>query len=88
VSSSCAVKLALSVEEEAVLKKMRAATLEARELRVELKALPPQDSPAADQPRRGEITVRLEELRRRFKELQQELRLANEEKLRRLGHLP
>lgn len=82
--SCCAPKLALSHEEEAVLKVMRGLTVEARALRAELKGLDPQAAAS----RRGELAGRLEQLRVLFREQKEELRLANEEKLRRLGHIP
>jgi len=84
---SCAPKLALSVEEEAVLKVMRGYTEEARALRAELKSLA-RAGGEAGAARQQAIAVRLEELRGLFKAQKEALRLANEEKLRRLGHIP
>lgn len=81
---SCAPKLVLSHEEEAVLKVMRGLTEEARALRAELKGLEPQ----ANTSRCQELAERLERLRLLFRAQKEELRLANEEKLRRLGHIP
>lgn len=69
--SSCAPKLALSVEEERVLRRMRGLREEYRALR---------DA--------GGDAERIEELRRRFRECQQELREANRLKMLRLGHEP
>ncbi len=86
--SSCAAKPVLSHEEEAVLKIMRGYTGEARALRAELKTIESAIDPDTEEPRRLAITERLELLRLLFREQKIALRLANEEKLRRLGHLP
>ncbi len=92
VAPYCAARLALSSEEEAVLKIMRGHTLEARALRAELKAMDPAldstSDPGTEEPRRLAITERLEQLRLLFREQKSALRLANEEKMRRLGYLP
>lgn len=75
----CPPKLALSLEEEEVLRRMRAVRAEARQLKQRL---------AAGNPQRAVLERDLERLRRRFAELKEELRRANREKLIRLGHRP
>jgi hypothetical protein len=79
---TCAPKLALSREEEAVLRRMRALREEFRCLKDRLKREGP---PAAD---RVKLEEQLERLRLRFRECQAELARANREKMIRLGHEP
>jgi len=74
-------KLYLSLEEEAVLTHMRDLTRRARDLRARLRAGPPG-------PWRARLEQELAELRRQFESARVALRQANEEKLRRLGHIP
>jgi hypothetical protein len=76
----CAPKLALSHEEEVVLRRMRGLRAEVRALRDQL-----EQAPAAD---RAGLENLLEQLRLRFRECQAELARANREKMRRLGHEP
>jgi predicted nuclease with TOPRIM domain len=76
----CAPRLALSHEEEEVLRRMR-------ELRAEFRAAKDQLARAAVADR-ARLEERLEQLRLRFRDCQAELARANREKMRRLGHEP
>lgn len=89
---ACAPKLALSREEEEVLRRMRALREEFRRLIPERRAGPEfralkgqLDRAPAD---RAELEEHMEQLRRRFRACQAELARANREKMRRLGHEP
>jgi hypothetical protein len=77
---SCAPKLALSVEEEQVLGRMRAVRDEARALKARIAAAVGQE--------RDRLRDELEDARQRFRALKVELKQANRIKLIRLGHRP
>lgn len=77
---SCAPKLALSIEEEQVLGKMRKLRGEARALKARIAAAVGEE--------RDLLQDELEEARQRFRALKVELKEANRIKLIRLGHRP
>jgi hypothetical protein len=78
----CAPKLALSLEEEAILKRMRELHQRSRLIKERL-------SEAEDDAQvRSSLELQLEELRRRFRQLRVELKQANRTKMISLGHEP
>jgi len=77
---SCAPKLALSLEEEQVLREMRAVRSEARAIKARILA--------ATGAEHGALQGELEQARQRFRELRTALREANRIKLIRLGYDP
>lgn len=78
----CAPKLALSLEEEAVLRRMRQLHQRSRLIKERLREA------GTDSQARAKLELQLEELRLRFRELKAELKLANRTKMIRLGHEP
>jgi hypothetical protein len=83
-SPFCGPQLALSKEEEGVLTRMRVvhkASLQVRETLARL-------DPILDRQVHAQLQEELQLLRQKFAALKEELAFANEQKLRRLGHLP
>lgn len=78
----CAPKLALSLEEEAILRRMRELHGQSRLVKDRLREV------EHDAQARSSLELQLEALRQRFRELKAELKRANRTKMIRLGHEP